>query len=279
MGRCRARWIAGIISAVTPTPWQRRIQRAEELASRYPFVGEILRFYIQVARFQEQLERALSATLELEGTRIPGSLRPDELSELSSRFRAFLGLAEKHGPERLAAMGRELRQRGPDFWTELLASTWESFSISDAQGFLAAAFLQPYAELLRSRASPDPAQGSRAVCPFCNRTPGFGVMRPMGDGAARWLGCCFCLAEWEFRRIVCPGCGEENDQKLVVFSAADFDCIRVECCETCKTYIKTIDLSKNGLAEPLVDELASAPLDLWARERGYAKLHANLFGI
>jgi formate dehydrogenase accessory protein FdhE len=264
---------------VTPTPWQRRIQRAEELASHYPFVGEILRFYIHVARFQEQLQRGLSGTHELEGTRIQGSLRPGELLELGPRFEAFLGMAEKRGPERLAAVSRELRDRGPDFWSELLAATWESFSTSDAQGFLAAAFLQPYAELLRSRTSPAPAQGSGAVCAFCKRTPCFGVMRPRGEGAARWLGCCFCLAEWEFRRIVCAGCGEENDQKLVVFSATDFECVRVECCETCKTYIKTIDLTKNGLAEPVVDELASAPLDLWARERGYAKLHANLFGM
>lgn len=264
---------------MTPTPWQRRIQRAEELVSHYPFVGEILRFYLQVARFQEQMQRALSATLELEGTGIEASLRPVELSQLGPRFEAFLRLAEKHGPERLAAVSREVRGRGLNFWSELLASTWESFSTSDAQGFLAAAFLQPYAELLRSRLSRTLAQGSRGVCPFCKRTPGFGVMRQMGEGAARWLGCCFCLAEWEFRRIVCPGCGEENDQKLVVFSAADFEHIRIECCATCKTYIKTIDLTKNGLAEPIVDELASAPLDLWARERGYAKLHANLFGM
>jgi FdhE protein len=264
---------------VTPTPWQRRIQRAEELVSHSPWMGEILRFYVQVAGFQQQLQRAFSATLELKDRRIEGPLRPVELSQLTPRLEAFLRMAEKHGPEPLAAVSRELRHRGPNFWSELLASTWESFTTSDAQGFLAAAFLQPYAELLRSRTSLTPAQGSRRLCPFCNRTPCFGVMRPMGDGAARWLACCFCLAEWEFRRIVCPGCGEENDQQLVLFSATDFEHIRVECCQTCKTYLKTIDLTKNGLAEPVVDELASAPLDLWARERGYAKLHANLFGM
>jgi formate dehydrogenase maturation protein FdhE len=40
-----------------------------------------------------------------------------------------------------------------------------------------------------------------------------------------------------------------------------------------------VDLTKNGRAEPLVDELASAPLDLWAREHGYAKLQSNLLGM
>jgi FdhE protein len=101
----------------------------------------------------------------------------------------------------------------------------------------------------------------------------------MGDGAARSMACGFCLAEWEFRRIVCPGCGEEDSRKLPVFLAEEFDYMRVECCDVCKTYLKSTDLTKNGHAEPLVEELASAPLDLWSRERGYTKLQPNLLGI
>jgi FdhE protein len=105
------------------------------------------------------------------------------------------------------------------------------------------------------------------------------VLRQMGDGGGRSLICSFCLAEWEFRRIVCPGCGEENDKNLAVFTASVFDHVRVECSDPCKTYIKSVDLTKNGRAEPLVDELASAPLDLWAREHGYAILQSNLLGL
>ncbi len=141
------------------------------------------------------------------------------------------------------------------------------------------AFLQPYAELLRSRASLRPVSTAHALCPFCHRKPGFGVLRQMGDGSARSLICSFCLAEWEFRRLVCPGCGEENDKKLPIFTASDFDYIRVECCDVCKTFIKTVDLTKNGRAEPVVDELSSAPLDLWAHDLGYAKLRSNLMGM
>jgi formate dehydrogenase maturation protein FdhE len=42
--------------------------------------------------------------------------------------------------------------------------------------------------------------------------------------------------------------------------------------------LKTVDLTKAGLAIPVVDELATIPLDLWARERGYEKLQINLLG-
>ena len=263
------------------SPWQRRIDRAHELISQYAFAAEILGFYIHVARFQGELQRKLRSPLPQEspGSSIHEELTPNELSRLTSEFESFLTLVEAHGPKTLADLSRQLSARDQDFWAELLKQNWSAHAPSGPQSFLALAFLQPYAELLRSQEVLRSEFQRYAVCPFCNRKPGLGVLRQMGDGAARSLICSFCLAEWEFRRIVCPGCGEENDQKLAVFTAGDFNYIRVECCDTCKTYLKTIDLTKNGRAEPVVDELASAPLDLWAQDRGYAKLQNNLLGM
>lgn len=261
------------------SPWQRRIQRAQELSGRHAFATEILGFYIHVARFQEELNAQIAAASPRQTSDVSSELSPAEVAALIPRFDAFLSVVEAQGPNALAELSRELHGRGEGFWTELLRSGWMTHSPSDAQGFLTQAFLQPYAEWLRSRAGARANASTYAICPYCNRKPGLGVMRQMGDGASRSLICSFCLAEWEFRRIVCPGCGEENDKKLPVFTAEDFDYIRVECCETCKTYIKSVDLTKNGRAEPVVDELASAPLDLWARERGYAKLQSNILGM
>ncbi len=264
---------------MTVSPWQRRIHRAQELAGQHPFAGEILTFYIHVARFQEDLYRQLSAASPRQSASVPSELTETELANLSPRFDSFLSVAEAHGPKLLAELSRELRAWGQDFWSELLKAAWIAHSPSDAQGLLAQIFVQPYAELARSRAALRLGQIAYALCPFCNRKPALGVLRQMGDGGARSMVCSFCLAEWEFRRIVCPGCGEENDKNLAVYTATDFDYIRVECCDSCKTYIKTVDMTKNGRAEPLVDELASAPLDLWARDHGYAKLQSNLLGM
>jgi FdhE protein len=266
---------------VTVSPWQRRINRAQELAERYSFASEILGFYIQIARFQEDLHRRLSEAFPqlAQAAVFEAGLGSDELESLSSRFDSLLSIAEAHGPKALAELSRGLRARGRDFWSELLKGTWSAHSSSDAQGLLAVIFLQPYAELLRSRAALVPVSTAHALCPCCRRRPGLSVLRQMGDGGARSLVCSFCLTEWEFRRIICPGCGEENNKNLPVFTAKEFDHIRVECCDACKTYIKNIDFTKNGRAEPLVDDLASAPLDLWARERGYTRLQNNLLGM
>jgi formate dehydrogenase maturation protein FdhE len=62
------------------------------------------------------------------------------------------------------------------------------------------------------------------------------------------------------------------------YAAPEIAHVRVDVCDTCHTYLKTVDLTKLGLAVPVVDELAGIPLDLWAREHGYGKLQMNLLG-
>ncbi|HZC22944.1 MAG TPA: formate dehydrogenase accessory protein FdhE [Candidatus Binatia bacterium] len=263
----------------TLSPWQRRVQRAHELSQAYPFAAEILDFYIHVAEFQEKLSAQLNGYAISQSELDPPELDARTATELATRFGSFLSLSEKYGPVTLAETTRPILARGEASWSDLLRAAWADPSPTEAEGFLAQAFLQPYAEMVRAQTEKRPLHSAYAICPFCNRKPSHGVMRQMGDGASRSLVCSFCLNEWDFRRIVCPGCGEENERKLSVFSAENFRHIRVEGCETCKTYLKSIDLTKDGHAEPLVDELASAPLDLWARERGYAKLHASLLGM
>jgi len=262
------------------SPWQRRIQRAERLASEYSFASEILTFYINVARFQEELYRRLEAESEKGSGSAPYSSGPPELKTLITSFSPFLDVIEKHGPEPLVAIARELRASSAESWSQLLDASWNPTDAEDSPAnFLARALLQPYAELLRQRSGMKSDGYTHASCPFCGRKAGLGVLRPQGDGASRFLLCSFCLAEWEFRRILCPNCNEQDNRKLPVYTASDFDYIRVECCDTCKTYIKTVDLSKNGLAEPIVDEIAAAPLDIWAQQHGYSKLQLNLMGM
>ncbi|HUK91878.1 MAG TPA: formate dehydrogenase accessory protein FdhE, partial [Blastocatellia bacterium] len=118
-----------------------------------------------------------------------------------------------------------------------------------------------------------------SVCPACGGLPQLTVLRPEGEGASRWLMCAFCLREWPFRRIICPGCGEEDKEKLPRYSAEECDYVHVEACETCKRYLKAVDMTVNGLAVPLIDEVALAVLDIWAGEHGYSKVIRNLIGL
>ena len=264
--------------------WGRRVERAEELAGQYAFAAEILRFYAHVARFQQNLRERLERASAGQPDGLNGPLTgPPQLPELIASFQPFLSLVENSGPVRLAETARQLRARPENSWAQLLNAFWDGTEVSDssaaAEVFFARAFLQPYAELVRSRSGMKWDGHTHSLCPFCNRRPGLGVLRQQGDSGRRSLVCSFCLAEWEFRRIVCAGCGEEDHRKLPVYTAAELEHVRVECCDSCKLYMKTVDLTKNGLADPVVDELAAVPLDLWAQERGYAKVQSNLMQL
>lgn len=256
------------------TPWQQRIRRAEQLAAQHPVAAEILGFYIHVARFQEGLYQRLAQVSRRGVTGDP------DCDELMVSFPSFLSLVEEHGPARLAQVAHDLRGSDPDSWSDLFTRCRTRIDPpTDPREFLVLAFFQPYAEFARTRAPLQLGGYTSLLCPFCNRKPALGVLRQQGDGGRRSLLCGACLTEWEFRRIICPGCGQEDHAKLPVYTAAELPHIRVECCDACQTYMKSIDLTKNGLADPLVDELASIPLNLWAQEHGYAKLHPNLLGM
>ena len=248
--------------------WDRRIERADELAAKHPFAAEALRFYAGIASFQ----KSLYASLE-DGR---GSLRGDlELSILLPWFPPFLSLIESIAPSPLARSVAGLR-------SEVLEEFWRGGGqLTDAETLISWTFLQPYAEhLAEYLAHPaGPAETQAALCPLCSRKPQVGVLRPLGDGAKRSLICSLCATEWEYRRIVCPACGEESVDKLPVYVAEQPGHVRVEACDTCHHYIKTIDLTKDGRAVPVVDELAAIPLSLWASENGYTKVSPNLLGL
>ena len=146
-----------------------------------------------------------------------------------------------------------------------------------ADPFFDRVLLQPIAE---RRANNDvPAAGTPTHCPACGEWPQAAALRRDGDGAKRWLVCSLCSGEWEFRRVVCPGCGEEDKDRLPVYITATFDYVRIQACDRCRCYIKAVDLTQNGVAIPCVDDLATLPLDLWAQEAGYHKLQLNVLGL
>ncbi len=269
--------------------WQRRIARAGELGAQYAFAGEILRFYVAIARFQENFYGELANSLQRSNDgagEVASNLQPFARPlppELTGRFGPLLSVVEQNGPGPLREAARELQDGGEDSHFQLLAVFWNGSETGALQpslnDFFARAFLQPYAASIRSMSGMRWSGPTPYLCPFCKRKPGLGVLRPLGDGGQRSLVCSFCLAEWEFRRIVCPGCGEENHAKLPVYTAEELKHVRVEACDSCQSYIKTVDLTKSGLAEPIVDEMASIPLDLWAQKQGYTKLQCNLMQL
>jgi formate dehydrogenase accessory protein FdhE len=283
-----------------PAQWDRRIRRATELTSTYPFGAEGLRFYTRVATFQKSLYAEIQKALK-DSPKISAD-RPlrDELDFflLLPHFSPFLSLIQQIAPAPLAQAAVGLAQKGPAGWQHAIEDFWhrdpevlsdmddteevrddDSLNTASSDRLLAWIFLQPYAEYLAAHRESTIVDGTPSTCPLCGGKPIVGVLRSEGDGAKKSLICMLCANEWTFRRIYCPACGEEREPQMAFYSAPEIAHVRVDVCDTCHTYLKNVDLTKTGLAVPIVDELATIPLDLWAVEHGYKKLQINILGI
>jgi FdhE protein len=247
-----------------------RIRRADELAARYPAAQEVLRFYRELVAFQ----RPIFETMRSGGD--------TDVRALAGYFPQLIELVAGCGPPGLADQGRA-RICDEAASEALIQSAWEDGAAhtlaADPVGrFFARVLLQPYAEYLASRGDVHSEPEGR-ICPFCSSWPVAGVLRGEGDGAKRWLLCAICSTEWVFRRVLCWNCGEENKDKLPIYTAQEFGSVRVDACDTCHVYLKSVDLTKDGHAVPAVDEVAAVALDIWAEEHGYSKLETNLLGM
>jgi formate dehydrogenase accessory protein FdhE len=261
--------------------WDQRIARAQELAECFPFAAEVLGFYLVIARFQKALYGYIR---QIHEKSTPGRSFDDslDLALLLPLFSGFLNTMRDTAPVQLADGAKHLSGQSEVRWEELLRAFWRSSepeNLPHAHAFFARAFLQPYAEFVAQRLPGHPRHSYSAACPICYSEPVVGVLREEQLGARRSLICSLCAHEWNFPRTSCPGCGEDRNEALAVFTSENFQHVRVEACDTCKCYIKTVDLTRNGLAVPVVEELATIPLTLWAQEHGYTKLHPNLLAV
>jgi FdhE protein len=251
--------------------WGQRIDRAAALAKANTGAAALLTQYGQVLSAQRTVYDALVA-----GARLTGSLERD-LAALGPLATRALTAVRAIVPAQATA------DAGDDAALDtLLREGWRTASMP----FLARVVLQPYAEALAHGARPAdrldrqlPRTAERQACPFCGGPPQVAVLQSDAAGGGRALVCATCATAWPVRRILCAWCAEEDERQLGYFHAAEFDHLRVDTCRTCRRYLKTVDLTRLGLAVPLVDEVASGALDVWAVDSGYEKIELNLLGL
>jgi len=99
------------------------------------------------------------------------------------------------------------------------------------------------------------------------------------DGAQRMLHCALCANAWQVTRVRCPACDEQDPEKLPSFAVPAYPAARIEACESCTGYVKSIDLTLDARAVPEVDDLVSVSLDLWAEEQSFLRFEPGLLGF
>jgi formate dehydrogenase accessory protein FdhE len=186
----------------------------------------------------------------------------------------------KNAGEDLAARGGGERRR--------FVSTWlDDPSLLDPRfaAWIAVA-AAPVLELAASGLKPlAKEEWSGPACPACGGPPQVSVIREESGefmaGSPRNLVCGRCAYWWSFARATCPWCGEDDSRRLGAYSPEGDRSVRIDACDTCRAYVKTFDLREKGGIDvvPLVDDVATLTLDVWAHEKGLQRSGVSLAGV
>ena len=156
--------------------------------------------------------------------------------------------------------------------------------LAETDAYLARAAASPVLEAVPETAvalRPEIADERR--CPTCGGLPQLAIFTETGDALVtgqRRLVCSRCATEWSYARMTCVSCRETEGSKMPILAdETRLPHLRVDACDTCRSYLVTVDVRKEPGAVPLVDEISALPLDLFAAERGYTKISRNVMGF
>jgi FdhE protein len=126
-------------------------------------------------------------------------------------------------------------------------------------------FLRVQAQALASWV--DDSAWYRGRCPICGGEPDVAALE-RGSGRRRLL-CSRCDSEWTFRRVGCPFCDNDDPHQLAYYPSDD-QVYRLNVCEQCRRYLKTIDL-RQVAGERLLpaERVLTVAMDVAALEAGY----------
>jgi FdhE protein len=201
---------------------------------------------------------------------VAGLLAEHQSGDAAAQAAAVKGAIQKAGPSERAALVQGLLDgTGVEEWAAqrgVLAGMLDALAGLAIQPFMArhAAALAGVAPLGLWRQN---------ACPICGSAPD--VCRIDPDNM-RHLHCPTCDTQWEHHRLSCPTCSTDDVKKVSLLTLEELKPWRVEICDACGGYMKTLDQRHGGLlARPKVDlfleDARTLQLDLLAEEQGYRR--------
>jgi FdhE protein len=268
------------------------LKTIEKYKSSNPHYEELLDILEKILILREEYRHNMNASIfpvdenliekKLSGglTLIDFSGGTFNLTEPKKYFLALLKIAEEKKPDET----RELVQKIEDGTFDFEKMVRDSFIIlqdektskepEDEALDLTALFLEeslrPALEILAEKYGKVITESgwSEGYCPICGREPKIGELRE--EGGRRFLFCNQCGLDWNFTRIKCPFCGNEEQQTLAYFTVEGDEKYRVDVCNVCKRYIKTVDFRKIKEVPNLdVEAITTLHLDMLANKEGY----------
>jgi FdhE protein len=285
---------------------ERMQRRIATLKEAYPNYRGILEFFEKL--LLEQLK-----------TKAKVDIRPFEISEDRARIRAKEGfpmlsrgdffidpqsatrlfhsvcrIAKRENEKLKVEVGkiqRSLRRKGIDLQTCLAKAVEgdhdylsrlaaeEEIDLA-VMNFLLHTTIKPFVEATAShlRDKVDSDLWDKGCCPICGSQPLMGELRSE-EGKRIWT-CSFCGNQWRGKRLMCPFCENTEHQTLRYFYTEREKAYRIDVCDKCKRYIKTVDTRR--IADEIflaVEDLATLHLDILASNKGFKRESFDFLGI
>lgn len=278
-------------------------KRIQQLKKKRPGYKEILDFYQKVREEQEKvkpssgikpilLKKGWKDLLSREGfSLIERKDFPIDLETSIKLFRSLCKIGKEANPhmaEETKKIEEILHQKRIDLEELLIEGVSES-KIEDITNelrldkkifsFFIQQSIRPSIEAGVARLSNELETENwlKGFCPICGSLPYLSLLKE--EVGKRFLFCSFCGYQWRIERLACPSCGNKEQESLQYFYAEGEEVCRIDLCDKCHQYIKTIDMRKIEESDPILEDLATLHLDILASQKGYKRPVLNPWTI
>jgi FdhE protein len=265
-------------------------RRVAQLKAKWPAYGPLVDFYVAVRGAQKASKprvRITRTNVKHDGPLIGEQGFPIDVESSASLFATLCRLGKEANPHfatQVERIERALAQ-GTVSLDALLEAGGAAGSIEQAAGqhgldarvlsFLVANSVRPSIEAARDQFLKgfEPDAWRECACPVCGAPPTLSVLK--GEPARRHSLCSYCGCQWLVDRVSCSVCGNDDQDSLQCFYGEGEMACRIDLCDSCHHYIKTIDVRALDAPDPCLEDLATLHLDVIAGEKGYSRAVPN----
>jgi len=270
-------------------------KRIEQIKQKRPGYGEILDFYQKVKEAQAQV----TASLKIDPIKLKKEWKelltkesfsliqkedfPLNIEASAKLFQTLCQIGKDSNPHMAEQVGKIkevldnkkidlknlLKEGGKEQRIEQVAN---EFGLDKKVfSFLIQSSIKPSIEagMEQLRSELDPETWLKGYCPVCGSLPSLSLLR--GEGGKRYLICSYCGYQWRIDRIFCPYCNNQEQGSLQYFYGEGEESYRIDLCDKCRQYIKTIDYRNLEESDPSLEDLATLHLDILASQKGYKR--------
>jgi FdhE protein len=269
--------------------------RIEQLKKKRPGYGEILDFYQKIREAQDDVKASLKINpiklkqewkklLAKEGFSLiqkeDFSLDGDASAKLFQTLCRIGKEANPHMAEQVRKITEAIDNKKIDPRKLLKGGVKEQRieQVSDESGldkrvfsFLIQSSNRPSIEAAveQLRSEIDSETWLKGYCPICGSLPSLSLLKE--ETGKRYLLCSYCDYQWRIDRLFCPFCNNKDQESLRYLFAEGEEAYRIDLCDTCHQYIKTIDYRKLEESDPVLEDLGTLHLDILASQKGYRR--------